>query len=407
MNSPKRNQLGQAFEEIIEICGMLWRAISYKLAALSWRDLALGWVLFIIVLTSFSLFGFLRPVVGPSILVSVIMKLIADDRKRNGTLPIQKFEWRRARFEGTSPESVDAKDAETQSLLIGTITDFAKAFSYVWSVLSDRLAVISWRRLALYWLLAMIVLLPTFGEHIGPILASALLASIAIKALASDRYRAEVRAKEADTRADVEALERRLVEAQMATLQAQIEPHFLFNTLALISQMIETNPGEAAKIHKHLIQYLRAALPQMRESGGGTLGRQVDMSRAYLAIMQARMGARLSVTFDVPEPLLSAAFPTMMLQTLVENSIKHGLEPKIEGGFVAVRAFVDGPALQVDVEDNGMGFDLHAADGIGLSNIRERLKLLYGADAHLLVAIPEKGGALVSIRVPYVANPTA
>jgi sensor histidine kinase YesM len=130
------------------------------------------------------------------------------------------------------------------------------------------------------------------------------------------------------------------MEAQMAALQAQVEPHFLFNTLALIGQLIETDPPEAARVHAHLIEYLRSTLPQMRARGGATLGKQVELSRAYLAIMQARMKERLQVRFEVPDFLGSAPFPPMMLQTLIENSIKHGLEPKIEGGTIVVRACV-------------------------------------------------------------------
>ena len=142
-------------------------------------------------------------------------------------------------------------------------------------------------------------------------------------------------------------------------------------------------------------------MPQMREKGGGKLGQQVDLSRAYLKIMQARMGDRLSVSVDLPEELSYAQFPSMMLQTLVENAIKHGLEPKLTGGYVAIRAMRLEQDLLVEVRDNGSGFDLHADDGIGLSNIRERLKMLYGASAQLIVEAPADGGAKVSIRLPY------
>ncbi|UUZ55877.1 histidine kinase [Massilia sp. H-1] len=201
--------------------------------------------------------------------------------------------------------------------------------------------------------------------------------------------------------ADVATLERRLLEAQMATLQAQVEPHFLFNTLALIGQLIETDPPQAAKIHTHLIEYLRATLPQMRSNGGGTLGRQVQLSRSYLSIMQARMKERLDVGFDVPDYLEHAPFPPMMLQILIENSIKHGLEPKIEGGRIDVKAQLINGMMQVDVRDNGVGFNMHSDEGVGLANIRERLRLLFGARAELVIEQPLDGGALASIRVPY------
>ena len=208
-------------------------------------------------------------------------------------------------------------------------------------------------------------------------------------------------AREATARSDVAARERRLMEAQLAALQAQVEPHFLFNALALIGRLIETDPPEAARVHAHLIEYLRSSLPQMRARGNGTLGKQLELSRAYLAIMQARMKERLNVRFNVPDFLGSAPFPPMMLQTLIENSIKHGLEPKIEGGTIDVRAKVEGSKLHVDVCDDGVGIDLHAGEGIGLANIRERLQLLYGSEAELVIEAPPGGGACASIRLPY------
>jgi sensor histidine kinase YesM len=232
--------------------------------------------------------------------------------------------------------------------------------------------------------------------------------SVGLKVLAGGKRRAENQAREASEHAGTETLERRLVEAQMAALQAQVEPHFLFNTLALIGQLIETDPPQAAKIHAHLIDYLRATLPQMRAKGNGTLGRQIELSRAYLAIMQARMKERLSVFIDVPPDLLGASFPPMMLQTLIENAIKHGLEPKIEGGRIDIRASTSssasGNVLQVEVQDDGVGFNVHADDGVGLNNVRERLRLLYGKRAQLIIEAPLDGGARAVVRMPFTPD---
>jgi sensor histidine kinase YesM len=139
----------------------------------------------------------------------------------------------------------------------------------------------------------------------------------------------------------------------------------------------------------------------MRSGTGGTLGKQVELSRAYLSIMQARMKERLQVRWEVPDFLGSAPFPTMMLQTLIENSIKHGLEPKVAGGTIVVKAHVEVATLHVDVCDDGVGIDLHAGEGVGLANIRERLALLYGKDAELVIETPAQGGACASIRLPY------
>ncbi|WP_323142973.1 sensor histidine kinase [Massilia phyllosphaerae] len=267
-----------------------------------------------------------------------------------------------------------------------------------WWRFFDWVAVVEWRRLFLTWF----VVLMCFGVLNTPQPAVwYIFISFAVKVLAGGKRKAELVARDATLQANVATLERRLMEAQMAALQAQVEPHFLFNTLALIGQLIETNPQEAARVHAHLIDYLRSTLPQMRARDGSTLGKQVELSRAYLAIMQARMKERLGIKFEVPLFLHSAPFPPMMLQTLIENSIKHGLEPKIEGGTVTVRAQVVGSTLQVEVCDDGVGIDPHADDGVGLANIRERLQLLYGAQAELAIATPPGGGACATIRLPY------
>jgi len=273
-----------------------------------------------------------------------------------------------------------------------------KEASKLWWAFFDWLAVVEWRRLYLTWFLAIVFFVmvntpePAFWY---------VFISFGVKVLAGGKRRAELVARDATLKADVATLERRLTEAQMAALQAQVEPHFLFNTLALIGRLIETDPPEAAKVHAHLIAYLRSALPQMRSSGGATLGKQLELSKAYLAIMQARMKERLAVRFEVPDFLGSAPFPPMMLQTLIENAIKHGLEPKIAGGTIVVRARVDGATLVVDVCDDGVGIDLHADEGVGLANIRERLQLLYGAQAELVIEAPISGGACASVRIPY------
>ena len=289
-----------------------------------------------------------------------------------------------------------------QASQINRAVDFMReAFTEVsklWWAFFDWVAVVDWRKLAITWLLAFVF----FGMLNTPEPGVwYLFLSFGIKVLAGGKRRAELVAKDATLKAEVATLERRLTEAQMAALQAQVEPHFLFNTLALIGRLIETDPPEAAKVHAYLIAYLRSSLPQMRSSGGATLGKQLELSRAYLAIMQARMKERLAVRFEVPDFLGTSPFPPMMLQTLIENAIKHGLEPKIEGGTILVRARVDGATLVVDVCDDGIGIDLHADDGVGLANIRERLQLLYGNQAELVIEAPPGGGACASVRIPY------
>jgi sensor histidine kinase YesM len=291
--------------------------------------------------------------------------------------------------------TVQASQPHRAADLLREAADLVKT---AWWRFVDWVAVVEWRQLIIIWMLTLVAfaMLNTPEPALWFVLVS-----LGVKVLAGGKRKAELEAAEAGRQVDVATLERKLTEAQMATLQAQVEPHFLFNTLALIGQLIETDPPEAARIHAHLIDYLRATLPQMRSSGGGTLGKQVEMARAYLAIMQARMKERLTVQFNVPDFLGSAPFPPMMLQILIENAIKHGLEPKIAGGRIEIAARVVHATLHVDVRDNGIGFNLHSDDGVGLANIRERLRLLYGKDGELVIETPPDGGALVSIRIPY------
>lgn len=279
--------------------------------------------------------------------------------------------------------------------LLRDIVDQARV---LWWSFFDWLAMVEWRKLNITCALALLV--GAMFQVMEPAIWFTLI-SFGVKNLAGGKRKAELAAQIATNQAGVATLERRLLEAQMATLQAQVEPHFLFNTLALIGQLIETDPPQAAKVHMHLIDYLRATLPQMRAAGGGTLGRQVQLSRAYLSIMQARMRERLQVSFAVPDYLEHAPFPPMMLITLIENAIKHGLEPKIEGGWVDVSACLIDGDLHVRVRDNGVGFNLHADDGVGLANIRERLRLLFGQQAELIIEAPLEGGAVAAIRVPF------
>ena len=271
----------------------------------------------------------------------------------------------------------------------------------LWWNFFDWLAQVEWRRL--------IILCPLFLIAMSvmglPKQAVALIfLSLCLKVLAGGKRKAELEARAASSHLDEESLERRLVEAQMAALQAQVEPHFLFNTLALIGQLIETDPPEAARVHEHLIAYLRATLPQMKARASGTLAKQITMSKAYLAIMQARMKSRLAVSFDVPAEIASASFPTMMLQILIENAIKHGLEPKIEGGRIDIRASVERNVLQVEVIDDGVGLNPRSAEGVGLTNVRERLHILYGNRAQLVIEAPAEGGTRAVIRLPYTPD---
>ena len=158
-------------------------------------------------------------------------------------------------------------------------------------------------------------------------------------------------------------------------------------------------------MQQSLIRYLRSAMPQMRDGKRPTLGQQVSLSSAFLEIMSVRMEGRLQPVVNVPEGLKSAVFPSMMLQTLVENAIKHGLEPKPEGGRLEIGAEIVDGQLAVHVIDNGMGFVPKAEGGVGLANVRERLKALYNGRAELIIGVPPGGGTSATIKLPYEVAP--
>ncbi|MES2104517.1 MAG: histidine kinase [Pseudomonadota bacterium] len=225
-----------------------------------------------------------------------------------------------------------------------------------------------------------------------------------MKALLGGKARAEENAKVANAAAERESLLRQVSEAQMQMMQAQVEPHFLFNTLASVEHLIETDSPRAAAMQRSLIQYLRAVLPQMRENASITnLGREADMVKSYLDLLKMRMEERLEVDFIMPEGLRSASFPPMMLQSLVENAIKHGLEVKAEGGTLRFHAEVAHNKLRVSVTDNGLGFGAVPSNGtgLGLQNIRERLKLIYKEKGQMIITPNQPSGVCVTIEIPY------
>jgi signal transduction histidine kinase len=246
------------------------------------------------------------------------------------------------------------------------------------------------------------------GDSLMPLTFFFILASGILKITYKGRIQAEVKAAVATETAESEQLKRQVVEARMAAMQAQVEPHFLFNTLASIDHLIETDPPRASLMQKNLIALLRASMPTMRENhpAAHNLGREMAVIRPYLEILKVRMEDRLQTEIDVPEGLLSADFPSMMIQSLVENAIKHGLEPKAEGGKLTVKAEVKHGKLAVTVADTGLGFGqaATAGTGIGLANIRERLQLLYGNKAQMTITENTPSGTVVALTVPYQAQ---
>jgi len=248
-----------------------------------------------------------------------------------------------------------------------------------------------------------------FGDFLTDLAWIIVLASAILKIAYKGTIQAETKAAEATETAESEQLKRQVVEARMAAMQAQVEPHFLFNTLASIDHLIQTDPPRASQMQRNLIALLRASMPSMRESHptAHNLGREMAVVRPYVEILKVRMEDRLQAAIAVPNGLLSAEFPPMMVQSLVENAIKHGLEPKAEGGALSVSAEIIDGKLAVTVADTGLGFGKAdtAGTGVGLANIRDRLKLLYGDRGSMVVADNVPAGTVVTIAVPYQAHP--
>jgi len=247
---------------------------------------------------------------------------------------------------------------------------------------------------------------PSLEAHIdiNDFVALFVLLMLGIKVLMGGKKRAEALARESQKEAERESLLRQVAEAKIQMMQAQIEPHFLFNTLASVEYLIETDPPRAAAMQHRLIQYLRQVLPKIREhAADNDLGREADMVQAYLDLLKMRMEERLEFKINISEGLRSAAFPPMILQTLVENAIKHGLEPKTEGGLLIVSAEVAHQKLRITVVDNGLGFGMakSSGTGLGLQNVRERLAFLYKGQSQFLIGENKPSGVYITIEVPY------
>ncbi len=210
-----------------------------------------------------------------------------------------------------------------------------------------------------------------------------------------ERKIAEILARE---KIRVLSTEKQLAQAQLRMLQAQIEPHFLFNTLANVLSLIDTAPGKASTMLEHFIAYLRSTLASSR-AAEGTVGQEAELLRNYLELLKIRMGERLVYSIEVEPELLNRPLAPMLLQPLVENAIKHGLEPKIEGGLIQIEVLRQGSRMRVRVKDNGLGFRPGADAGVGLQNLRERLAVLYDDQARLVIEELDPGTAVL-IDIP-------
>ena len=223
--------------------------------------------------------------------------------------------------------------------------------------------------------------------------AAGVLISIVISLVLYQFFAAKARQIEA---------ERRASDAQLRLLQGQIEPHFLFNTLANVISLIDQDAAKAKQMLESFTDYLRSSLGSLRHQET-TLGDELELAQNYLQLLKARMEDRLQFEIDAPPELRLARLPPLLLQPLIENAIHHGLEPKIEGGRLRVKARRDGTALVLEVSDNGLGLQAtprrKGGAGVALANLRERLTAQHGDQASLTLLATEPG-TLARLRLP-------
>ena len=231
---------------------------------------------------------------------------------------------------------------------------------------------------------------------------SLIISCVLLVIFVSRERAARAEAAMAQESARVAAAERTATLAQMKLLEAQIEPHFLYNTLAHVDSMIESDPAMARRMLERLIALLRATAAAANEAA--TLSRQVEWTRTYLELLQMRMGARLNWTIDVDAGLGNLVVPPAILQPLVENAVKHGLEPKLDGGEITISAHRRDGMLELDVTDTGSGFRATRSSaestGIGLANLRARIATLYGERARMVIADNVPSGTRVALSLP-------
>jgi LytS/YehU family sensor histidine kinase len=214
----------------------------------------------------------------------------------------------------------------------------------------------------------------------------------------------EARAREATLKAEAERerFAKRTAEAELKLLQAQVEPHFLFNTLANLRYLVQSGSKDALPMLDYLIDYLRTALPEMR-ADSSTLAREAALARAYLEIIRIRMGGELEFRIDLPAGLEEHPLPALMVMSLVENAVKHGIAP-VGRGRIDVRISSAAGRLRVEVEDDGRGVAREPGNGVGLANIRERLAVLFGDAVRLELRPGASGGALATLEFPLGAT---
>ena len=248
--------------------------------------------------------------------------------------------------------------------------------------------------------------LPAFGDIAQESLRWSAIGAMVAAVDAIRRRALHARAEIRSAQQAGQELAREESEQQLQLLQAQIEPHFLFNTLANVRSLYRTEPESGVQMMESLLRYLHAALPRVR-AASSTVGDEIELARAYLELFAVRMGGRLKFEFDVDPTLERVQFPPMLLLTLVENAVKHGIGPAAEGGRIEITVRRARGALQIDVADDGVGLEsvLPGGTGVGLANIRRQLSARYGMRASFSLTEQATRGVRATIKVPIVESP--
>ena len=226
-----------------------------------------------------------------------------------------------------------------------------------------------------------------------------LLAGAAVFVYLDRRRTRAARAKMHAAEVDRARSAKRALESRLQAMQARVEPQFLFNTLAQVHDLYRTDPARGERMLDELIAYLRAAMPKMRDTSS-TLGQEIELVRAYLAIVRVRLGERLAFEIESPADVTDARMPPMMLLPLVDHAIAHGLGASQANGTIRIRAAVNGRKIRLEIVDSGVGF-LPGNEGDGIAGIRERLAALFESDAQLVLQTTDGGATEAAMEIPF------
>ena len=247
-------------------------------------------------------------------------------------------------------------------------------------------------------------------QEMAPVVPFALgMALLMLVMTTIGQRRAEAEVQQLRQREEIAATAQLLAEAQLRALQAQVEPHFLYNTLANVLGLIDTQPAQARHMLERFIDFLRASLHASR-AASATVGFELDLAAAYLDVLAVRMGRRLHYRIEADDTARASQVAPMLIQPLVENAVMHGLEPKVEGGTIVLHAHVDSTGLVIEIRDDGVGIGNappRSGGGVGMANVKARALSMHGAAAQLQLTDNPGGGAIVRLLLPTTMVPSS